>query len=91
MIISDHARSHKKHTECGEDYQKAEIECRELKYIFSCFTGIKGVVLPERDKACKRRYKRADAADIHTEQKTVIIACKLRQQDSRRYIADKLA
>ena len=48
-------------------------------------------VFPEGDQAGKRGDQRAYTANVHAQQKLLVVGGKLRKQDRRRHIADDLA
>ena len=59
------------------NYKEAKVKGRKKAYIASGFSGIVLSIFPEGYKTCKRRYKRTDAANIHSNKKVSIISCKL--------------
>ena len=48
-------------------------------------------IFSEGYQACKGRNQSTYAAYVYAHKKVTVIACKLREKDRRRYIADKLA
>ena len=70
-----------------ENKEKSEVEQRELLDVIYRFFGVVLCIFSEGYKTCERGYKRADAADIYTDQERTVIFGKLREKDCRGHIA----